>query len=208
MPPRLERRIRTLTWGKQQRRLEIGPRWNENKSRTSNAGTASHRRSQICPSFACAAPWADSRDKDDWLVIDEHGECIGRIYWHREAPPGVAAWSWQIGLWGRAHRGCRVDSLKSAKAAAHSAWNEMRPAITPAEYEAARDDRRRHAELVRFQDRRHRILYVATPDTYAAAEVRIEELHGCLEGSAEAMELDQLTHLVGEWLTYIARSRR
>ncbi|GGC75978.1 hypothetical protein GCM10010994_37950 [Chelatococcus reniformis] len=157
------------------------------------------------PQLRLRRTWADGRDKEDWLVIDEHGEPIGRIYCHREAPPGVPAWSWQVGLWGRAHRVDRAGSLDDAKVAARAAWDGMRPSIAPPEYEAARDDRRRHAELGRFQSRRHPILYVFGWDSHAAADARIEELHGCLEDSAEAMELDQLTRLVDDWLAYVRR---
>lgn len=122
---------------------------------------------------------------DNFVVLNEDGDTVGRISRDRHVPAGTPTWSWSLSAYQYRHRpdyAGRSETLDEAKAAVKTRWPDY---LAELEYDGVLERQRREKLGVPTR----MFIY---EDQLQAAPSQIEALAGCLEGTVEEARLSLL----------------
>lgn len=122
---------------------------------------------------------------DNFVVLNEDGDTVGRISRDRHVPVSTPAWSWALSAYQYRHRpdyAGRSETLEDAKTAVKTRWPDY---LAELEYDGVLERLRREKLGVATR-------MLVYEDELQAAPAQIEALAGCLEGTVEEARLSRL----------------
>ncbi|MBN9440587.1 hypothetical protein [Bosea sp. (in: a-proteobacteria)] len=129
---------------------------------------------------------------DNFVVMNDHGDTIGRISRDRHVPVSTPPWSWSLSAYRYRHRpdyAGRCETVDDAKAAVKERWPGY---LAELEYDGVLERLRRErlgvpTRMFIYEDERE------------AAPAQIEALAGCLEGTIEEARLSLLVEALTQF---------